>query len=64
MTSAERRGETVTLSCASSDDALRALLSRYPEARDIEVRGAGLEEAFFALTAGQDRVPDQVQEGR
>ncbi len=64
VTSAERRGETVTLNCASSDDALRALLSRYPEARDIEVRGAGIEEAFFALTAGQDDVPDQVQEGR
>jgi ABC-2 type transport system ATP-binding protein len=64
VTSAERRGETVTLNCASSDDALRALLGRYPEARDIEVRGAGLEEAFFALTAGQDDVPDQVLEGR
>ncbi len=64
VTSAERRGETVTLNCASSDDALRALLSRYPEARDIEVRGAGLEEAFFALTGGHDYVPDQVQEAR
>jgi ABC-2 type transport system ATP-binding protein len=64
VTGAERRGETVTLSCASSDDALRALLSRYPEARDIEVRGAGLEEAFFALTGGHDYVPDQVQEAR
>ena len=38
VTSAEAAGETVTLNCASSDDALRALLSRYPEARDIEVR--------------------------
>jgi ABC-2 type transport system ATP-binding protein len=53
VTNAERRGEAVTLHCASSDDALRALLSRFPRARDIEVHGAGIEEAFFALTAGQ-----------
>ena len=55
----------MTLNCASSDDALRALLSRYPEARDIEVRGAGLEEAFFALTGGRRLTfADQVQEVR
>jgi ABC-2 type transport system ATP-binding protein len=53
VTSADRRGEAVTLSCAGSDDALRALLSRYPEAHDIEVRGAGLEEAFFTLTGAR-----------
>ena len=45
------RGHAVTLSCADSDAALRALLGQFPAARDIEVLGAGLEEAFMALTA-------------
>jgi len=35
------------------------LLSRFPEAHDIEVHGAGIEEAFFALTADEDHVPNQ-----
>jgi ABC-2 type transport system ATP-binding protein len=50
--SAERHGEAVILRCADSDAALRALLTRYAAARDIEVAGAGLEEAFLELTAG------------
>jgi ABC-2 type transport system ATP-binding protein len=48
--SAERHGEAVILRCGDSDAALRALLERYPGARDIEVTGAGLEEAFLELT--------------
>lgn len=48
---AERHGEAVILRCADSDTAIRALLSRYPQARDIEITGAGLEEAFLELTA-------------
>ncbi len=51
MTSADRRGEAVVLSCGDSDAALRALLVAYPAAHDIEVRGAGLEEAFLELVA-------------
>jgi ABC-2 type transport system ATP-binding protein len=51
VTSAERHGEAAILTCVDSDLALRALLSRYPAARDIEVLGAGIEEAFMALTA-------------
>jgi ABC-2 type transport system ATP-binding protein len=46
----ERRGEAVTIRCEESDAALRELLTRYPQARDIEVRGAGLEDAFLELT--------------
>jgi ABC-2 type transport system ATP-binding protein len=46
----ERRGESVALACADSDAAIRALVDRYPEARDIEIRGAALEEAFLELT--------------
>jgi ABC-2 type transport system ATP-binding protein len=47
---AERRGEAVRLACSDSDAAIRALLEQYPEARDIEIGGAGLEEAFLELT--------------
>ncbi len=50
VASAERHGESVTLHCSDSDRAIYALLERYPSARDIEITGAGLEEAFLALT--------------
>jgi ABC-2 type transport system ATP-binding protein len=51
VTRAERRGEAVVLACSDSDVAIRALLERFPEARDLEISGAGLEEAFLELTA-------------
>jgi ABC-2 type transport system ATP-binding protein len=51
---ADLRGDAVTLSCADSDAALRALLGQFPAARDIEVLGAGIEEAFMALTADEN----------
>ena len=51
VSSADRRGDSIVLTCTSSDDALRALLPRYPQLRDIEVRGGGLDEAFRQLTA-------------
>jgi ABC-2 type transport system ATP-binding protein len=53
VTHASRRGEAVVLHCSDSDSALRELLSSYPEARDIEVSGAGLEEAFLRLTGAE-----------
>ena len=56
VTRAERRGEAVVVACTDSDAALRALLAGYPEARDIEVRGAGLEEAFLQLTGGEEEL--------
>jgi ABC-2 type transport system ATP-binding protein len=40
----------VVLDCADGDMALRALLAEQPEARDIEVTGGGLEQAFIELT--------------
>jgi ABC-2 type transport system ATP-binding protein len=49
VTSVDRRGDSVTLACSDSDRALRELLPRYPQARDIEVAGAGLEDAFIRL---------------
>jgi len=48
---AERRGEAVVIVCADSDATIRALLASYPQARDIEIASAGLEQAFLALTA-------------
>jgi ABC-2 type transport system ATP-binding protein len=53
VTRVERRGEAVVLACSDSDAAIRALLAEFPAARDIEVNGAGLEEAFLQLTAGE-----------
>src|SRR5262249_13349538 len=52
--SAERHGDAVVLSCSDSDAALGALLRSFPGARDIEVRGGSLEEAFLELTADQE----------
>jgi ABC-2 type transport system ATP-binding protein len=54
VTSVERRGEGVVLACHDSDAALRALLPAYPDAQDIEVNGAALEDAFVQLTSGTD----------
>jgi ABC-2 type transport system ATP-binding protein len=51
VVNAERHGDAVLLSCADADAALRALLASFPAARDIEVRGGSLEEAFLELTA-------------
>jgi ABC-2 type transport system ATP-binding protein len=62
VTNAERHGEAVILTCANSDLTLRALLSRFPVARDIEVAGAGIEEAFMALTADDNN--DELEEVR
>jgi ABC-2 type transport system ATP-binding protein len=52
VSTAERHGEAVILRCTDSDQAIRDLLNRYPGARDIEITGAGLEEAFLQLTSG------------
>ena len=46
---ADRRGEAIVLACTDSDAAIRALLAGFPDARDIEITGAGLEEAFLQL---------------
>jgi len=50
----ERRGAAVSLRCGDSDAAIRALLAAHPAASDIEISGAGLEEAFLELTGGTD----------
>jgi ABC-2 type transport system ATP-binding protein len=52
VTHASRRGAAVVLACGDSDAAIKALLAAYPAAHDIEITGAGLEEAFLRLTGG------------
>jgi ABC-2 type transport system ATP-binding protein len=54
VTNVDTRGEGVVLNCVDSDTALRAFLASEPQARDIEVTGAGLEEAFLQLTGEED----------
>jgi ABC-2 type transport system ATP-binding protein len=56
----ERHGDAVVLSCTDSDAAVRALLGRYAEARDLEIRGAGLDEAFLQLTGEPDTTHDEL----
>jgi len=53
---AERHGEAVVLTCTDADAALPALLTAFPAARDIEVAGGSLEDAFLELTAADEKV--------
>jgi ABC-2 type transport system ATP-binding protein len=50
----DRRGDAVVLHCSDSDAAIRRLIADFPAASDIEIAGAGLEEAFLQLTADQN----------
>ncbi len=50
VSGAERRGQAVVMRCSDSDAAIRALLAAQPDARDVEIAAAGLEQAFLALT--------------
>jgi ABC-2 type transport system ATP-binding protein len=62
VSTADRHGDIVILRCTDSDSALRAFLARFPAARDIEVRGGSLEEAFIELTGGDEAdVDDRVE---
>ena len=54
VASADRRGDSVVLVCSDSDRAIAALLARFPNARDIEITGAALEDAFLELTSDHD----------
>jgi ABC-2 type transport system ATP-binding protein len=49
VTNVDSCGDAVIINCADSDAALRALLPAFLAARDIEVSGAGLEDAFLQL---------------
>ena len=62
VTTADQHGEAIVLHCADSDAAVRALLADCPAARDLEITGAGLEQAFLQLT-GNDQ-PDGTRPDR
>jgi ABC-2 type transport system ATP-binding protein len=62
VATAERRGDTVVLSCSDADSALYALLGTYTGVRDIEVGGGSLEDAFLELTAEDDRASAITEE--
>jgi ABC-2 type transport system ATP-binding protein len=67
VTNVEARGDSFILNCSNSDDALRALIGTYPAARDFEVTGAGLEQAFLQLTGSADdhvAAPAEMEYGR
>ena len=52
--SALRHGDAVTLICSDSDRAIRELLARHEQIRDIEITGAGLEDAFLRLVGDEE----------
>lgn len=49
--SLEARLDSVTLRSDRSDDTLRALLTSFPQAHDIQVVASTMDDAFLALTA-------------
>ena len=64
VVTSDRHGDAVILSCTDSDVAIRALLEQYADARDIEISGAGLEQAFLQLTGDDGFVDeDETAEG-
>jgi ABC-2 type transport system ATP-binding protein len=58
---ADRGGAAVALTSSDSDRALRSLLRAHPGARDIEITGAGLEEAFLEITGRDDPDEEEVR---
>jgi ABC-2 type transport system ATP-binding protein len=58
VTGIDRRGDVIVATCEDSDAAIRALLEAHPEARDIEIASAGLEDAFVELTSAESATPE------
>jgi ABC-2 type transport system ATP-binding protein len=51
VTHLERKGSRILLQSEDSDATLRALLTSYPAATDIEIVSRNMDDAFMALTA-------------
>ena len=51
VVSIDHQAGRILLHCNDSDAAVRALLTTYPAARDIEITAGNLEDAFLQLTA-------------
>jgi len=62
VTDVQVRGKGITLDSLDADATVRALVRQGIGFSDLEVTGAGLEEAFIALT-GCDRLPDERDPG-
>jgi ABC-2 type transport system ATP-binding protein len=60
--SAQRHGDAVVLSCSDADVALAAMLRSFPAAKDIEVTGGTLEDAFLELTMSEPGTPADTME--
>ena len=62
VTHVERHGDAIALTCSDSDVTIRALLAAFPNVRDMEISGAGLEQAFLQLTgeAGDELEPGEA----
>ncbi|WP_328708264.1 ABC transporter ATP-binding protein [Microbispora hainanensis] len=56
VAAAHVRDGRAELRCTDSDLVVRELLTRYPEARDVEVGALGLEDAFLRLTGASEAV--------
>jgi ABC-2 type transport system ATP-binding protein len=61
IVSVDLRGDVVHLQSADSDATLYAVLDAGYRPREIEVGSLGLEQAFLAITAEDDRDNDTVQ---
>jgi ABC-2 type transport system ATP-binding protein len=61
VTEVQVRGTTVTLDSFDADASIRELVHLGVEFKDIEVTGAGLEEAFLALTAAPRPTADEAK---
>jgi ABC-2 type transport system ATP-binding protein len=55
VNSVDRKGSRYLLHCNDSDAALRAMLTRFDDARDIEISAGNLEDAFLELTSDSPR---------
>jgi ABC-2 type transport system ATP-binding protein len=56
VTAAHVRDGRIELRCTDSDLVVRELLTRYPDAREVEVGALGLEDAFLRLTGASEAV--------
>ncbi|MGL3198779.1 MULTISPECIES: ATP-binding cassette domain-containing protein [Curtobacterium] len=56
VTGLEARHDSVTLRTDRSDDTLRALLTAFPQAHDVQVVASTMDDAFLALTADPQEV--------
>lgn len=61
VTDVQVRGTTVTLDSFDADASIRALVRLNVEFKDVEVTGAGLEEAFLALTSDPPPAADETE---